>query len=332
VFTSVDVPLGDDFDDAFATDRALDASGVPLGLNARREMLLARTFDFAIDRPRSSSSRLSIPITIENVGAGHRVPAGFSQEREIWVELEVRDARGALVYEVGQVESEDDDLHDKTFVRVTTHDGNVDGRGRPVGLFGADVVDGPDAPRWSPSPATGATEFRGRGLINLQNGFLRCVRCIGTIDASGRCEASAGQDATRASRFADGDYDADTGECRSNLVGTNALFETYFPVGALDADRGLVKAPDAIIDTRSAPPGVRLTYDYDLDARGFEAPFEVHATLRFRPFPPYLVRAFAAYEAEMDARGARPRGPQVAARMTRRLAIVDVARADAVIP
>ena len=37
-----------------------------------------------------------ITIAIENVGAGHRVPAGFSQEREFWVHLRVTDADGRL--------------------------------------------------------------------------------------------------------------------------------------------------------------------------------------------------------------------------------------------
>ena len=141
----------------------------------------------------------------------------------------------------------------------------TDPRGRPLGVFGADVADGPDVPRWSPPPGSGATTFRGRGLVNLQNGFLRCVRCIGVIDARGRLPAAGpGQGRTRADRFADGDYDLDTGACRSNLEGGRALLETYFPVGALDASRGVAKAPDAIVDTRSAPPGVPLTYVYEL--------------------------------------------------------------------
>ncbi|MBF5067464.1 hypothetical protein G6O45_30140, partial [Salmonella enterica subsp. enterica serovar Istanbul] len=80
------------------------------------------------------------------------------------------------------------------------------------------------------------------------------VRCIGVVDRDGTCQAGPGQGRTRADRFDDGGYDLDTGQCRSNLSGSNAFFETYFPVGALDADRGVAKAPDAILDTRSVPP------------------------------------------------------------------------------
>jgi hypothetical protein len=290
-------------------------------------MMLRHTFRFAIASATRSGGRIEIPIEIQNVGAGHRVPAGFSQEREIWVELTVKDARGQIVYEVGKVSGDEQDLRDKAFVRVSTGDGNLDFKGRPLGVFGADVVDGPDVPRWSPNPQLGGTTFRGRGLVNLQNGFLRCVRCIGTIDAQGRCQAISGQGATRADRFADGAYDLDTGECRSNLEGLNALFETYFPVGALDADRGVAKAPDAIIDTRSAPPNAVLRYVYELDAPGRPGPFKVEARLRFRPFPPFLLRAFADYESRKAAQGLRPSGAQLTGAMLRRNVITDLAEA-----
>jgi hypothetical protein len=272
---------------------------------------------------------VEIPVVLENTGAGHRVPAGFSQEREIWVELTVSDDEGRLVYRVGHLDAPDEDLRDKTFLRVNVDGDGTDARGRPLGMFGADVADGPDVPRWSPAPGSGATTFRGRGLANLQNGFFRCVRCVGVIDARGVCTPGPGQGSTRGDRFADGDYDADTGECRSNLEGSRALFETYFPVGALDASRGVAKAPDAILDTRSAAPEVPLTYVYVLDASGARGPLHVQARLLFRAFPPYLVRAFAAYEARMDARGLRPSGPQVDLGMLRRLDVVELARAEA---
>ena len=327
-FTSVDLPLTPTFPEAWASDSTLDADGVPLGLRARRDTLLRHTFRFAIGRAQRRGTDLEIPIEIENVGAGHRVPAGFSQEREIWVELIVKDARGRVVYEVGKVSSSDADLRDKTFVRVTTSDATTDDRGRPLGLFGADVVDGPDVPAWSPNPTRGGTSFRGKGLVNMQNGFLRCVKCVGFIDALGSCQAAPGQGSTRADRFDDGVYDIDTGECRSNLRDGNELFETYFPVGALDATRGITKAPDAILDTRSAPPGVPLTYTYVLESSAFTAPFTVEARLRFRSFPPFLVRAFADYEQKQFALRRRPSGPQVTIDMLRRIEIVDLAFAS----
>lgn len=331
-FTSVDLPLSPELSESLVNAPGLDDHGVPLGLRARRELLLRRTFRFELGDARRSGATLEVPVVLENIGAGHRVPAGFSQERETWVELRVTDSRGSVVYEVGALDRPDADLADKRFLRVTASDALLDDAGRPLGLFGADVLDGPDVPAWSPDPRLGGTRFVGRGLVNLQNGFQRCVRCTGQIDASGRCQPGFGQGLTRADRFAEGAYDIDTGECRSNLDGDAALFETYFPVGALDADRGVVKAPDAILDTRSAPPGVPLTYVYELPTAGHAAPFHVRARLLFRPFPPYLVRAFAAYEREQARAGRRPSGPQVVESMLDRDEPVELATTELTVP
>jgi hypothetical protein len=100
-------------------------------------------------------------------------------------------------------------------------------------------------------------------------------------------------------------------------------------VGALDADRGILKAPDAIIDTRSAPPGVPLLYAYEIDGAARPRPFRVEARLRFRAFPPYLIRAFADYENRKALEGLRPSGAQVTASMLRRIEPVDLAEASA---
>ena len=330
-FTSVDLPLSAEFPDKWGTDATLDASGMPLGLELRRLQLLRHTFKFALGRSVRVAGQLQIPVEIQNAGAGHRVPAGFSQEREVWVELTVKDARGGIVYEVGHLSNDDADLRDKAFVRVTTRDDNLDVKGRPLGVFGADVVDGPDVPRWNPNPLLGGTTFRGKGLVNFQNGFLRCVKCIGFIDREGVCQAGPNQGRTRADRFDDGAYDLDTGECRSNLTGSNAFFETYFPLGALDADRGVVKAPDAILDTRSAPPGAQIRYTYEIETAGRPGPYVVQAKLRFRPFPPFLLRAFADYEARKASAGLRPSGAQLTTSMLRRNQPIDLAEASATI-
>ncbi len=194
---------------------------------------------------------------------------------------------------------------------MNTEDRFRDGQGRPLGVFGADVADGPDVPRWNPNPARGGTRFRGQGLINFQNGFMRCVTCIGVVDSLGRCQPLPGQERSRADRYADGSYDIDTGECRSNLSGDEALFEIFFPVGSLDATRGVFKGPDAIIDTRSLSPKVPVTYVYELAARGLSRPVTAEARLLFRAFPPYLVRAFADYERRQAEAGKRPSGPLI---------------------
>jgi len=338
-FSGVDTPLSREFPDDLVTEAALDAFGTAISPRIRRDQLLRAAFKFGLGSARvrldavgRRETGLEVPVELMNTGAGHRVPAGFSQEREFWVHLKVTGAGGRVVYEVGKVDRNDQDLGDKTFVRINADPDRVDARGRPEGLFGADVRDGPDHPRWSPPPILGGREFRGDGLINLQNGFLRCVTCIGTIDAAGECQPGPGQGFLRSDRFADGDYDQDTGECRSNLQGGNALFETYFPVGALDASRGFPKPADAIIDTRSAPPNVPLRYTYVLPTRGVRGPYRVEARLLFRAFPPFLVRAFAEYERIQASNGKRPSGPMVDGSMFSRLDIVEIERAEATIP
>lgn len=330
-FTSVDLPMSPEARRERFADTSLDAFGQPVGLAARRDQLLRRAVSFEL-RGERDGDQLRIPVRIANVGAGHRVPAGFSQEREIWVELEVRDAKGDLVYQVGHVTRADEDLHDKAFLRVNTDDSVRDAAGRPLGMFGADVVDGPDHPRWSPNPKQGGTVFRGAGLINFQNGFLRCVRCIGSIDAEGRCQPGPGQGRIRSDRYEDGVYDLDTGACQSNLSGDEALFETYFPVGGLDAERGVTKAPDAIIDTRSLPPGVPVEYTYLLPARGHPGPFVARATLHFRAFPPFLLRAFADYEARAARSGQRKGGALITRDALTKLDIVELGRRQITIP
>lgn len=329
-FSGVDLPLAREFEEKLIDEPTVDLAGVPLSARKRRDLLLKSTFRFEIRGARAGGSRLEIPIEIENIGAGHRVPAGFSQEREFWVHMVVRDADGRVVYEVGRIDRNDEDLRDKIFARVNTNPSILDQQGRPEGLFGADVRDGPDAPQWEPSPLFGGTTFRGKGLINFQNGFLRCVRCIGVIAPDGRCEAiTPEQREHHAARFVDGDYDIDTGECRSNLTGLNAFLETYYPVGALDASRGLVKGPDSIIDTRSVPPNKPIRYTYELSTPGRRGPFTVTARLLFRSFPPFLVKAFADYEREQSARGLRPSGPLVTPDMLRRLEVVELSRVTA---
>src|SRR5690606_39504290 len=69
--------------------------------------------------------------------------------------LPISDGAGRLVYEVGKVERGDQDLADKVFLQVNTDERLFDPEGRPLGVFGADIADGPDLPLWSPDPALG---------------------------------------------------------------------------------------------------------------------------------------------------------------------------------
>jgi hypothetical protein len=75
-----------------------------------------------------------------------------------------------------------------------------------------------------------------------------------------------------------------------------------------------------------------MSFTYVLDAGRHPAPFSARARLLFRPFPPYLVRAFAAYEAAQARAGLRSTGAQVRERMLKRDEPVEIARAEGSLP
>ena len=63
-------------------------------------------------------------------------------------------------------------------------------------------------------------------------------------------------------------------------------------------------------------------------------PFRVEASLMFRAFPPFLIKAFAAYEREQARRGLRPSGPLVTDEMliAAAQALADVVSPDEIGP
>lgn len=99
-FTGADVPIEplfneDQFLNTFNNDATLDSHGMLTSLLQRRDLLLKRSVSFQLPtqslEPAVQGNEVTLPLElrIENVGAGHRIPAGFTQEREVWVELVV---------------------------------------------------------------------------------------------------------------------------------------------------------------------------------------------------------------------------------------------------
>lgn len=77
-----------------------------------REILLQKAVDFKItsgtvEGPVGDRT-LPIRISVENVGAGHNIPAGLSQERQVWIELQVlepqRDSNGNIIVMGGETQ------------------------------------------------------------------------------------------------------------------------------------------------------------------------------------------------------------------------------------
>ncbi len=119
-FTGVDVALiefpGQD-------PQGVDSHGFPIGQADRRRDLLraACTIEIATEEPALEAGVLPISVGVTNVGAGHNVPSGFSQERQIWIELVVADAAGETIYRSGYLVD-----HDHPETGELTADGNLD--------------------------------------------------------------------------------------------------------------------------------------------------------------------------------------------------------------
>jgi hypothetical protein len=61
----------------------------------RRQQLVDAAFKITLDQTPAraeAGGEGEVKVTIENVGVGHRVPAGFSHERQYWVQMFVQDA------------------------------------------------------------------------------------------------------------------------------------------------------------------------------------------------------------------------------------------------
>jgi hypothetical protein len=170
-FTAVSLPLvADDprFPSTLSEER--DAWGYPLGQQARRAQMLEAACTVTLEGTPaaidSSASVLPVKVVVTNVGAGHKVPAGFSQERQVWVELIVRDEAG-VIYESGV-------LHDKAHPETgeLEPDGRLDDEDLEDLHFEID-------PATFDTHATPGPDHNQReqgvnlGLANFQNRFIR---------------------------------------------------------------------------------------------------------------------------------------------------------------
>ena len=112
-FTGVDVPLltpdelsarlGAGYPDPYMG--GTDPHGVPNGLATRREDLMKAAARISLSKTDTTAqSGKPFTVRLEAVSlTGHRLPAGFSQERTVYVQLAVTDDNGLLLYQSGYV-------------------------------------------------------------------------------------------------------------------------------------------------------------------------------------------------------------------------------------
>lgn len=113
-FTAVSIPFIDDPRFPNVDTDETDEFGYPLGQMQRREQMLRAACTLTLEGTPETlavdSDVIPIRVVVTNTGAGHRVPAGFSQERQVWVELVVSDDAG-VIYESGYLR---DQAHPET--------------------------------------------------------------------------------------------------------------------------------------------------------------------------------------------------------------------------
>jgi hypothetical protein len=99
-FVGVDVPLSD----GFATPEEVDA------IRADVRALLEASAGLELDAASSvrAGEQLDLVLTVRNRIDGHNLPTGSTFIRQMWLEVIVHDAAGAIVYETGTLDANGD--------------------------------------------------------------------------------------------------------------------------------------------------------------------------------------------------------------------------------
>ena len=71
--------------------------------------------------------RATVVVKVSNVGAGHKLPTGFPEGREMWVDFKVTDGKNRVVYRLGAVKNGETEPKTKSFKVVM-----VDAKGKVV--------------------------------------------------------------------------------------------------------------------------------------------------------------------------------------------------------
>ena len=166
-FTGVDVALIDGFPGQASAGTS--DYGLPIGQIDRREALLKAAATLSVNVPANVNVGGVLPVAVDvtNVGAGHNIPSGFSQERQMWIELTVSDANDTDIYKSGYLvdsahpemgeRSPDGSLHDEDLQNFTVTLDPVTGRNTGK-IHGPDYNERHDGVN--------------RGLVNFGNEFI----------------------------------------------------------------------------------------------------------------------------------------------------------------
>ena len=288
-FTGVDVHLlptqeirdrlGSDYPDV--NDPGIDTHGIPKSIETRRANLMKAAARIALTKSDSTASvGQPLMVKVQAVSlTGHRLPAGFSQERTVYVNLTVKDDNGFLLYQSGYLV---DKPHPQTGEMAP--DGNLDdediehvhavvnpgshivpyapgaaNNGHTNLVFEAGPDDGPEARVYAGIP---------QGLVLFRNELTHIFlpgESLGRVGADGK-----------------------------PIIAQTPHFEETFSASfanAVDNYRSLAPLTPTVF-----PYAIQLPTQAELNELGvtLKGPLHVHAQLDFVHFPPLFMRFLAA--------------------------------------
>lgn len=108
---------------------AQDAMGNTRQAELSREFLRAAA-KVELTETVSGDGTLELTVDVHNVGAGHKIPTGTTYIRIMWLQVEVVDASGKLVYSSGHIDDNNHVDPNAVFFRVLFRDaeGNLTGK------------------------------------------------------------------------------------------------------------------------------------------------------------------------------------------------------------
>jgi hypothetical protein len=320
-FSGVDVPLSREYPEALVDEASLDVERRPaLREEARRDILL-RADDSAsssADARRSGGSldprrrsRTPAPATRCRPASARSARSGSTSR--------CATAPAAPSTRSAASTRGDEDLHDKVFVarereRPPRH-GSARPPARPVRRRRArrprrapSGIHRPRETRRHALPRAGASSTSRTASCAACGASARSRRRLVQVPAPGRADLPRGPLRRRRLRPRHGRVPLEPLRARTRSS------RRIFPVGALDASRGVYsKGPDAIIDTRSLPPGAPVTFTYALrDPGGRRGPFTCRGAPSLQGVPAVPREGFHRLRARAGrSKGLRPSGPLV---------------------
>ncbi|PLX78611.1 MAG: hypothetical protein C0616_13995 [Desulfuromonas sp.] len=96
-----------------------------MGNHAQAEMsreFLRAAAELKLAEKVTEDGTLELTVDVHNVGAGHKIPTGTTYIRIMWLQVEVADASGKVVYSSGQVDENNHVDPDAVFFRVLFRD------------------------------------------------------------------------------------------------------------------------------------------------------------------------------------------------------------------